>query len=51
MVEDRGVEAKMKALATQIDKPLLDMTEPQKAAYELAHAFRDSFVTNWHVAG
>jgi hypothetical protein len=30
MVEDRGVEAKMKALAAQLDKSLLDMTDPQK---------------------
>jgi|SRR5438128_11188291 len=50
MVEAPDVEAKMKALAAQIDKDLTNLTPPQTAAYNLAHALRDSFVASWGIA-
>jgi hypothetical protein len=50
MVEAPEVEAKMVALAAEIDPELTRLTSAQRAAYELAHALRDSFVTSWRVA-
>lgn len=47
MVEAPAVEAKMKALAGQIDPDLLAMTKAQAAAYDLAHALRDTFAHAW----
>jgi len=49
MVEATEVEEKMKALAKQIDPALLDFNAAQNAAYELAHALRDTFVYSWKV--
>ena len=50
MVEAPEVEAKMVALAAEIDPELTRLTNAQRAAYDLAHALRDSFVTSWRVA-
>ena len=47
MVEAPEVEAKMKALAGKIDPELLNMTDAQRAAYDLAHALRDTFAHSW----
>jgi hypothetical protein len=49
MVETRGVEMQMVALARQIDPDLLKLTPPQSAAYDLAHVLRDSFRAAWSV--
>lgn len=49
MVEAPEVEAKMRALAEQIDPELLKMNPAQNAAYELAHALRDTFTYSWKV--
>jgi hypothetical protein len=49
MVEAPEVEAKMVALAAEIDPELTRLTNAQRAAYDLAHALRDSFVTSWRV--
>jgi hypothetical protein len=50
MVEAPHVEAKMKTLAKAIDPQLLSMTEAQSAAYQLAHALRDTFAESWHIS-
>src|SRR5262249_26053223 len=50
MVEAPEVEAKMVALAKQIDPELTQLTPAQSAAYSLAHALRDSFTASWGVA-
>lgn len=50
MVEAPEVEAKMVALAAEIDPELTRLTNAQRAAYDLAHALRDLFVTSWRVA-
>jgi len=47
MVEAPEVEAQMKALAAKIDPELLTFTESQDAAYDLAHALRDTFANSW----
>jgi len=49
MVESSEVEKKMVALATAIDPELTSLTPAQQAAYNLAHALRDSFVTAWGI--
>jgi hypothetical protein len=49
MVEEPEVEAKMKALATEIAPEMTNLTPPQRAAYNLAHALRDTFVASWGV--
>ena len=49
MVESSEVEKKMVALATAIDPELTSLTPAQQAAYNLAHALRDSFVAAWGV--
>ncbi len=49
MVEAPEVEAKMMALAKQIDPDLLNMTDAQRASYDLAHALRDTFAYAWKV--
>lgn len=50
MVEEAAVEAKMVTLAGAIDPELLSLTPEQKAAYDLSHALRDSFVESWGIA-
>ena len=45
MVESVEVERKMFELAKQIDPNLIPLNPAQKAAYDLAHSFRDSIVT------
>jgi hypothetical protein len=47
MVEAPGVEAEMKAFAAEVDKELLALTPAQGAAYNLAHALRDSYVASY----
>jgi hypothetical protein len=47
MVEPPEVEAQMVALADSIDPELLKFTAPQQAAFDLAHALRDSFVASY----
>ena len=49
MVEAPAVEGEMMALASIIDPELLNMTEAQKAAYDLAHALRNSFTHSWKI--
>ena len=49
MVETRDVEEKMYALASAIDKELTNFTPAQKAAYELSHTLRNSFIASWEV--
>jgi len=49
MVECPAVESKMVDLAKKIDPELVQLNEAQDAAYKLAHALRDSFVTTWKV--
>ena len=49
MVEARGVESQMVALATIIDPDLLKLTPAQSAALDLSHALRDSFDSAWDV--
>ena len=49
MVEAPAVEGEMMALASIIDPELLNMTEAQKAAYDLAHALRNSFTHSWTI--
>jgi hypothetical protein len=49
MVETRDVEEKMYALASAIDKELTNFTPAQKAAYELSHTLRNSFITSWEI--
>jgi hypothetical protein len=39
----------MVKLAKIIDPTLTDFTLAQKAAYDLSHALRDSFVADWRV--
>jgi hypothetical protein len=47
MVESPDVEAKMVELAKQIDPTLVALNPAQRAALDLAHALRDSFVASW----
>jgi hypothetical protein len=47
MVEAPEVESQMKAFAGKIDPGLLEFTAPQDAAYDLAHALRDTFANSW----
>ena len=47
MVEDLGVEGSMKQLATAVDPSLVELTKEQVAAYNLAHALRDSLARSW----
>ena len=49
MVEAPEVEKKMVALADQIDKDLTSFSAAQSAAYDLAHALRDTFVSSWGI--
>jgi len=49
MVEAKEVEATMKAMAASVDPDLLKMTKAQIAAYNLAHALRDTFANSWKV--
>jgi hypothetical protein len=51
MVEAPEVEAQMRALAEQIDKELVPLDGPRVAAYNLAHALRNSFAAEWQVGG
>jgi hypothetical protein len=50
MVEAPDVEHKMVALAEQVDPTLRPLTPAQCAAYELAHALRDSFTTIYKIS-
>ena len=47
MVESHDVEERMQAFAAVVDKELTTFTPAQHAAYQLAHALRDSFVAGW----
>jgi hypothetical protein len=47
LVEGAGVEQGMMSLAEAVDPELTTMTKEQVAAYELAHALRDSLVESW----
>lgn len=47
MVESPEVEARMVDLASKTDPSLASLNPAQKAAYDLAHALRDSFVASW----
>jgi hypothetical protein len=49
MVECPNVEMSMRDLAEAIDKDVTQFTEAQSAAFQLAHALRDSFVLSWEV--
>ena len=49
LIEDPSVEATMVNLAKVADPDLGTMTASQKAAYDLAHALRDSLVRSWRV--
>jgi hypothetical protein len=51
MVEPPKVEKKMKALAAQIYPELTNFTPAQTAAYDLAHALRDTFMISWRIKG
>ena len=44
MVEEPGVEESMVAFAKTVDPTLLTLTPSQKAAYDLSHALRESYV-------
>ncbi len=46
MVEDRNVEEQMGAFAKTIDPELLLLIPPQRAALNLSHALRDSFISH-----
>jgi hypothetical protein len=50
MVEVREVEAQMVKLAAVIDPELEPLKPQQEAAYDLAHALRDSFTESWGLA-
>ena len=47
LVEAKGVEASMVELAKVIDPELAQFTPEQAAAYNLAHALRNSLVRSW----
>lgn len=47
LVEGFGVEAHMKDLADALDDPVAELTPVQLAAYNLAHALRDSLRKSW----
>jgi hypothetical protein len=47
MVESPDVEARMVSLASMTDPSLTTLNPAQKAAYDLAHALRDSFAAAW----
>ena len=49
MVESEAVEARMVDLAAKTDPSLTRLNPAQRAAYDLAHALRDSFVAVWGV--
>ena len=49
MVEAPEVEQNMVQLAKIVDPALTSFTPAQKAAYDLSHALRDSFVADWRV--
>jgi len=49
MVEAPNVESSMVALAQEIDPDLLKLNAAQTAAYQLAHALRDTFTSDWGV--
>jgi hypothetical protein len=46
MVESSDVASNMAALAAAVDPELRSLTEPQRAALNLAHALRDSFAAD-----
>jgi hypothetical protein len=50
MVEALEVEQKMVNLAAQVYPELTKFTPAQTAAYDLAHALRNTFMTSWRIA-
>ena len=49
LVEGREVEGAMVRLAELVDPNVVQFTPARRAAYDLAHALRDSLVKSWHV--
>jgi hypothetical protein len=49
LVEGYGVAESMVRLAEQVDPKLTAFTPKQEAAYNLAHALRDSLVKSWNL--
>jgi hypothetical protein len=47
LVEARSVEAAMRELAQAVDPQLIPLTKEQRAAYDLAHALRNSLARSW----
>jgi hypothetical protein len=47
MVESPAVESQMIELAKKLDPSLVNLTPPQTAAYNLAHALRNSYIASW----
>lgn len=47
MVESPKVEAAMRTMAKALGDEVTKLTPPQEAAYNLAHAARDSFIGSW----
>jgi hypothetical protein len=47
MVESPEVEARMMDLAAKTDPSLSSLNPAQRAAYDLSHALRNSFVESW----
>jgi hypothetical protein len=47
MVESPEVEQRMVTLAGTVDPSLTTLNPAQRAAYDLSHALRDSFVASW----
>ena len=49
MVEATEVESQMIKLAGSIDAQLVKLTPAQQAAYDLAHALRNTFIESWRL--
>lgn len=49
LVEDKAVERAMMKLAETVDPSLRELTPEQRAAYDLAHALRDSLLNSWNL--
>ena len=49
MVEEAKVEGAMKKMGDRLN-PSLNPTPQQNAAYELAHALRDSLIESWGIS-
>ncbi len=48
-MEAQCVEASMKELAKIIDPELVPLNSERKAAYNLAHALRNSLIKSWNL--